>query len=68
MLSDGRNFIRTGWWLSVFPGVAIMVTVLAINLIGDGLRDVLDPRMRADRQQLRRLRETGSLVLSCNRS
>jgi peptide/nickel transport system permease protein len=46
MLSDGRNFIRTGWWLSVFPGVAIMVTVLAINLIGDGLRDMLDPRMR----------------------
>ena len=46
MLSDGRNFIRTGWWLSVFPGVAILITVLAINLIGDGLRDVLDPRMR----------------------
>lgn len=46
MLSDGRNFIRTGWWLSVFPGVAIMITVLAINLIGDGLRDMLDPRMR----------------------
>ena len=46
MLSDGRNFIRVAWWLSVFPGMAIMVTVLAINLIGDGLRDVLDPRMR----------------------
>ena len=46
MLSDGRNFIRVAPWLSVFPGLAIMVTVLAINLIGDGLRDVLDPRMR----------------------
>jgi peptide/nickel transport system permease protein len=45
MLSDGRNFIRVAPWLSVFPGLAIMVTVLAINLIGDGLRDVLDPRM-----------------------
>lgn len=46
MLSDGRNFIRVAPWLSVFPGIAIMITVLAINLIGDGLRDVLDPRMR----------------------
>lgn len=46
MLSDGRNFIRVAPWLSIFPGLAIMVTVLAINLIGDGLRDVLDPRMR----------------------
>ncbi len=46
MLNDGRGFIRTAWWLTVFPGLAIMVTVLAINLIGDGLRDMLDPRMR----------------------
>jgi peptide/nickel transport system permease protein len=46
MLNDGRGFIRTAWWLTVFPGLAIMVTVLSINLIGDGLRDVLDPRMR----------------------
>jgi ABC-type dipeptide/oligopeptide/nickel transport system permease subunit len=46
MLNDGRGFIRTAWWLTVFPGIAIMVTVLAINLIGDGLRDMLDPRMR----------------------
>jgi len=47
MLNDGRGFIRTGWWLTVFPGLAIMLTVLSINLIGDGLRDMLDPRMRA---------------------
>jgi peptide/nickel transport system permease protein len=46
MLNDGRGFIRTAWWLTVFPGLAIMVTVLSINLIGDGLRDMLDPRMR----------------------
>jgi peptide/nickel transport system permease protein len=46
MLNDGRGYIRTAWWLTVFPGLAIMVTVLAINLIGDGLRDMLDPRMR----------------------
>ncbi len=46
MLNDGRGFIRTGWWLTVFPGLAIMLTVLSINLIGDGLRDMLDPRMR----------------------
>jgi peptide/nickel transport system permease protein len=45
MLSEGRAFIQTAWWMSVFPGLAIMVTVLAINLIGDGLRDMLDPRM-----------------------
>ena len=46
MLNDGRGFIRTAWWLTVFPGLAILVTVMAINLIGDGLRDMLDPRMR----------------------
>lgn len=46
MLNDGRGFIRTAWWLTVFPGLAIMMTTLAINLIGDGLRDMLDPRMR----------------------
>jgi peptide/nickel transport system permease protein len=45
MLNEGRGFIRTAWWLTVFPGLAIMVTTLSINLIGDGLRDMLDPRM-----------------------
>jgi peptide/nickel transport system permease protein len=45
MLSEGRGFIQTAWWMSVFPGLAIMITVLAINLIGDGLRDLLDPRL-----------------------
>ncbi|HVU11848.1 MAG TPA: ABC transporter permease [Phototrophicaceae bacterium] len=46
MLSDGRSFLRTASWVTTFPGLAIMVTVLAINLLGDGLRDVLDPRLR----------------------
>jgi peptide/nickel transport system permease protein len=46
MLSDGRSMMRHYWWVSFFPGLAIMVTVLAINLLGDGLRDALDPRMR----------------------
>lgn len=47
MLSDARNYIRNGWWMGVFPGVCIAVTALAANLLGDGLRDFLDPRGRA---------------------
>lgn len=46
MLSEGRQFLRTAWWVTTFPGLAIMLTVMAINLLGDGLRDVLDPRLR----------------------
>jgi peptide/nickel transport system permease protein len=46
MLSDGRTMMRHHWWVSFFPGLAIMLTVLAINLFGDGLRDAIDPRMR----------------------
>ncbi len=46
MLADGRQYVSTAWWLATFPGVAIMLTVLSINLIGDWLRDVLDPRLR----------------------
>ncbi len=46
MLSDGRAMMRHYWWVSLFPGLAIMLTVLAINLLGDGLRDALDPRLR----------------------
>ena len=45
MLDEGRNYITTGWWLALFPGLAILVLVLAINLCGDWLRDALDPRM-----------------------
>lgn len=46
MLSDGRSMMRHFWWVSFFPGLAIMITVLSINLLGDGLRDALDPRLR----------------------
>ena len=46
MLSSGRQFIRTNSLLTVFPGLAIMITVLALNLLGDGLRDALDPKLR----------------------
>jgi len=43
MLNEGRTYLETAPWISVFPGIAIMITVLAFNLLGDGLRDVLDP-------------------------
>jgi peptide/nickel transport system permease protein len=46
MLNEGRTYLETAPWISVFPGIAIMITVLAFNLIGDGLRDVLDPSAR----------------------
>jgi peptide/nickel transport system permease protein len=46
MLSDGRNYLRKAWWITTFPGLAIMMTVLAINMLGDGLRDALDPRLK----------------------
>ena len=45
MLADGRVYITTAWWLATFPGLAILITVLGINLFGDGLRDTLDPRL-----------------------
>jgi peptide/nickel transport system permease protein len=46
LLSDGRNYLAQAWWITTFPGVAIMIAVLSINLIGDGLRDALDPKMK----------------------
>ena len=46
MLSQGRDYMRQGWWGTVFPGLAIFVTVMAFNFLGDGLRDALDPRLR----------------------
>src|SRR5918999_547285 len=45
MISMGRDYISIAWWLSTFPGLAILLTVLAINLVGDRIRDVLDPRV-----------------------
>lgn len=46
MLADGRQFLDTAWWIGTFPGLAIMVTVLGVNIFGDGLRDYVDPRSR----------------------
>ncbi len=45
MLAQGRGFMQLAWWLTFFPGLAIMVTVMSLNLFGDGLRDVFDPRL-----------------------
>ncbi len=44
MLSEGRGYLATAWWFATFPGLAIMITVLGINLVGDWLRDFLDPK------------------------
>lgn len=46
MLAEGRGFLQHAWWVALFPGLAIMLAVFSINLLGDGLRDVLDPRLR----------------------
>ncbi|MDR1827031.1 MAG: ABC transporter permease subunit [Methylobacteriaceae bacterium] len=46
MLAEAREFITSAWWIVTFPGLAILITVLAINLVGDGLRDALDPKMK----------------------
>jgi ABC-type molybdate transport system ATPase subunit len=48
MLSDGRSYLQTAWWVGVFPGLAIMLTVLGLNLLGDWLRDSLDPNSQAN--------------------
>lgn len=46
MLSGGRQYLRYAWWVTTFPGLAIMITILSLNLLGDGLRDALDPRLK----------------------
>jgi dipeptide transport system permease protein len=46
MLADAREFVLRAWWVVTFPGIAILVTVLAFNLFGDGLRDALDPKLK----------------------
>lgn len=48
ILADGRSYIERAWWITAFPGIAIFVTVLGINLFGDWLRDYLDPRLKLD--------------------
>jgi peptide/nickel transport system permease protein len=46
MLAEGRDYLTVAGWIAIFPGLAIMLTVLGINFLGDGLRDLLDPRLR----------------------
>jgi peptide/nickel transport system permease protein len=46
MLRDGQKVLQRAWWLAMFPGIALVITVLTLNLLGDGLRDALDPRSR----------------------
>jgi len=46
MLRDGQRVLQSAWWVSIFPGIALVLTVLTLNLLGDGLRDALDPRAR----------------------
>ena len=50
MIGAGRSVIQMAWWVSVFPGIAIFLTVLALNLVGEGLGDALDPRLARRRQ------------------
>jgi peptide/nickel transport system permease protein len=49
ILTEGRTYIFDAWWLTVFPGLAILITVLSFNLLGEGLRDALDPRLQGRR-------------------
>ena len=46
MVSDGRTYLRSQWWISAFPGAMIALAVLSLNTLGDALRDILDPRIR----------------------
>jgi len=46
MLGEGRDYLMTTWWLTTFPGLTISMTAVSINLVGDALRDALDPRLR----------------------
>ena len=46
MLSDGREYLLSGWWIATFPGVALMLTALSFNRLGDWARDLTDPRLR----------------------
>jgi peptide/nickel transport system permease protein len=46
MIAEGRNYIGNAWWVAAMPGLAIFITVIGINLVGDRLRDLLDPRLK----------------------
>ena len=46
MLADGREYLDTAWWIALFPGFVLMLTVLGVNLLGDWIRDALDPKLK----------------------
>jgi peptide/nickel transport system permease protein len=46
MINTSRNYLLNAWWYSIFPGLAIFITVLVFNLLGDGVREILDPKTR----------------------
>jgi peptide/nickel transport system permease protein len=48
IITDGRDYLREAWWICLFPGIAISLTVLGLNLLGDGLRDLIDPRLKLE--------------------
>ena len=48
MISAGRDYLLTAWWVSTMPGIALLILVLAINVLGEGLRDILDPRLKLE--------------------
>ena len=55
ILNDGKDSIEIAWWLTLYPGLAILITVLSYNLLGEGIRDALDPRLRQSRVGGRRV-------------
>jgi peptide/nickel transport system permease protein len=61
MLADGRNYLYTSWWLTTFPGLAIFLTVLSINVFGSDLRERLDPRLRKAKTAARAIRKGGTI-------
>jgi peptide/nickel transport system permease protein len=50
ILSDGKTVIYNAWWMIVFPGIALILSVLSINLLGDGLRDLIDPHVTSNKR------------------
>ena len=60
ILNDGQNYITLAWWITVFPGVFLALLVIGVNLIGDGLRDQLDPTLTRHRTPTDRISSVGS--------
>jgi peptide/nickel transport system permease protein len=48
MVASGRDYLLNAWWVSTFPGLAILLLVVSINVFGEGLRDILDPRLKVE--------------------